>query len=83
MTCSVGPGGGGCFGFVSWERDSSYEASIWDMRRGRPVGKIASDARGTSYMPAVVVPVPLIARVQASACDGLGDQLRTFLTSRG
>jgi len=83
MTCSISPGGGGCFGFLSWQQDSSYEASVWDLRHGKSVGKLSSDATGTSYMPAVVIPLPLIARVQASACKGLGNQLRTFLTAQG
>ncbi len=79
LTCTISPGGGGCFGFVTWERDSSYEASIWDMKTGNQVGMISSDATGTSYMPAVILPIPLIARVQASACSGLARQLESFL----
>jgi hypothetical protein len=81
MTCTISPGGGGCFGFVTWARDSSYEASIWDLQTGMSVGRISSDASGTSYMPAMIVPVPIIARVQAQACDGLADQLTAFLTA--
>lgn len=81
MTCTISPGGGGCFGFVTWARDSSYEASIWDLQTGTSVGRISSDASGTSYMPAMIVPVPIIARVQAQACDGLADQLTAFLTA--
>ena len=79
MTCTLSPAGGGCFGFVSWEQDSNYESSIWDVRNQRGAGKISSDANGTSFMPAVIVPVPLIARVKASACNSLADQLQTFL----
>lgn len=81
MTCTISPGGGGCFGFVTWNRDSSYEASIWDLQSQQNVGRISSDASGTSYMPAVVIPVPIIARVQAQACDGMADQLRAFFTA--
>ena len=80
MTCTISPGGGGCFGFVTWNRDSSYEASIWDLREHKNVGRISSDASGTSYMPAVVLPVPIIARVQAQACDGMASQLEQFFT---
>lgn len=78
MTCTITAGGGGCFGFVTWNRDSSYEASIWDLQTLQTVGRISSDASGTSYMPAVIIPVPLIARVQAQACDGLAAQLKDF-----
>lgn len=79
MTCSVTTAGGGCFGFLTWENDSSYEAIVWDVRSGQAVGRVSSDAIGTSYVPAVVVPVPLIARVQNSACVSLSNQLKTFI----
>jgi hypothetical protein len=79
MTCSVTMTGAGCFGFLSWENDSSYEAQIWDIKSGTTVGKVSSDATGTSFMPAVIVPVPFIARVQSSACNSLADQLKTFI----
>ncbi|MDN3640259.1 hypothetical protein QWY82_15795 [Simiduia curdlanivorans] len=77
--CSVGPGGAGCFGFGTWDKESAYEATIWDFDKGQVVGKISADASGTSYMPAIIVPIPLIARVQNGACEGLGTQLRKFL----
>lgn len=80
LTCSISPTGGGCFGFLSWENDSAYEAQIWDIKNGTEVGKISSDANGTSFMPAVIVPVPFIARVQSSACSSLADRLKVFIT---
>jgi hypothetical protein len=80
MSCSVSVAGAGCFGFLSWENDSSYEASIWDIKHGTSVGKVSSDANGTSFMPAVIVPIPFIARVQTGACTSMASQLRTFIT---
>jgi hypothetical protein len=79
MTCSITTAGGGCFGFLTWENDSSYEATVWDVQSGKAVGRISTDALGTSYVPAVIVPVPLIARVQNSACNSLSEQLKTFI----
>jgi hypothetical protein len=79
MTCSVTTAGAGCFGFLTWEHDSSYEATVWDVQSGSAVGRVSTDALGTSYMPAVVLPVPLIARVQNSACNSLADQLKMFI----
>lgn len=79
MTCAVGPGGGGCFGFGTWTDDSNFEAEIWDMDTLSSVGSISADANGQSYLPAVVIPIPLIARVEANACSGLGSQLKTFI----
>ena len=79
MTCGVGAGGGGCFGFLTWENDASYEANIWDTEQQRTAGRVSSDAAGTSYMPALVVPIPIIARVQNNACTALANQLEGFI----
>ncbi|MBB6522389.1 hypothetical protein [Pseudoteredinibacter isoporae] len=79
--CAIGPGGGGCFGFGSWDEKSDYEASVWDYQKQSLVAKVSADAKGTSYMPALVVPIPLLARVQSNACKGLGSQLREIFIS--
>jgi hypothetical protein len=81
LTCAIGPGGGGCFGFGTWGTDANYEATIWDFTASAEVGKISTKASGQSYMPAVVIPIPIIAPVQGTACDGIGDQLLQFLSS--
>lgn len=77
--CSIGAGGAGCFGFGTWDKESDYEASVWDFRDRELSGKLSADAKGTSYMPAIIVPIPLIARVQQNACEGMASQLRKFL----
>lgn len=79
ISCTIGPGGGGCFGFGTWQDDSNFEAEIWDMDTLDTIGSISTDAVGQSYMPALVVPIPLIARVEANACSGLGNQLKQFI----
>lgn len=79
VTCAIGPGGGGCFGFGSWTDDSNFEAEVWDMDTLLSVGSISADANGQSYLPAIVIPIPLIARVEANACSGLGNQLKAFI----
>jgi hypothetical protein len=33
MSCAVGPGVAGCLGFGWWEKESAYEATIWDAGR--------------------------------------------------
>jgi hypothetical protein len=83
LACSVSPAGGGCFGFLTWENDASYEATIWDTDDGKTVGRISSDADGTSYMPAIVLPIPIIARVQNNACASMAKQLEEFLVNNG
>jgi hypothetical protein len=79
MSCAVGPGGGGCLGFVWWDTASDYEAVIWDLQGGELLGAVSADATGMSYVPALIVPLPLIARTQAAACKGLAEQLRGLL----
>jgi hypothetical protein len=79
LSCAAGPGGGGCFGLAWWENMSAYEASIWDLEDGTRAGRISTSVNGTSVIPAVVIPVPLIARTQAAACKGLAKQLKNFV----
>ena len=79
MTCALSTGGGGCFGLNWWERDSSYEASVWDVKNVETAGYISADANGTSYVAGMVIPIPLIARTGAAACKGLATQLKVFL----
>ncbi len=76
ISCGVGPGGAGCIGFGTWDDESKYEASVWDLRQSQSIATISTESAGTSYMPAVIVPVPIIARVRAAACDGLSAQLQ-------
>lgn len=83
LSCAAGPGGGGCFGFAWWETDSNYEASIWDLKELKSAGSVKADVTGTSYLPAIVIPVPLIARTQNAACKNLADRLRTFIADTG
>jgi hypothetical protein len=78
MACSLG----GCFGFGTWSHDANYEAVIWDFTDKAEVGQVNTTATGQSYMPAVIVPIPIIAPVQGTACDAIGVQLLEFLSSK-
>ncbi len=81
LSCAAGPGGGGCFGFAWWQDDADYEASIWDLDNAAAVGTVTADYSGTSFLPALVVPIPLIARTKSRACGGLAKQLKLFIVS--
>ena len=81
MQCAIATSGvPACFGFLSWDGESNYEATVWDVETGVTVGKLSSEASGTSFVPAIVVPVPFIARVQATACRSIADQIQSFIT---
>jgi hypothetical protein len=81
ISCAAGVAGAGCMGLAWWEDDARYDATIWDVRDLSSAGTIYADYNGRSVMPALIVPIPLIARPQAQACRGLTDQLKQFLTT--
>jgi hypothetical protein len=81
ISCAAGVGGAGCMGLAWWEDDARYDATVWDIEELENAGTIYADFRGRSVMPAIIIPIPLIARPQAQACRGMTEQLREFLTS--
>ncbi len=83
ITCAAGVGGAGCMGLAWWEDDSRYDATVWDIEKVESAGTIHADVKGRSVMPAIIIPIPLIARPRAHACRDLTDQLKQFLTSPG
>ncbi len=82
MACAIGPGGGGCFGFGTWGDEADYEAVIWDFTDRAEVGRVHTNTSGQSYMPALIIPIPIIARVKGAACDGIGEQILKFLSTK-
>ena len=80
LSCAAGPGGGGCFGFAWWDDTSSYEASVWDLSQEATVGSLSANVSGTSVIPAIVIPIPILARTQANACEGLTQQIVGFFS---
>ena len=82
ISCAVGPGGGGCFGFAQWDKLSVYEAIVWDLEELQEMGRLRVDSEGTSYLIGAVAPIPLLTPVKSDACASLGNQLKTFFTAR-
>ena len=79
MSCALCPAGGGCFGFGWWEKESDYDALVWDLKQAKTAGTISTNVVGTSAMVGVIVPLPFIARVRGAACDRLAEQISGFL----
>jgi hypothetical protein len=79
ITCTLGPAGGGCIGFGWWEKESDYQAIVWDLNTAKTAGSVSTNVTGTSALVGVLVPLPFIARVQGTACDRLAGQLGAFL----
>jgi hypothetical protein len=78
MSCVIGPVSG-CFGLGWWEKESGYVASVWDLNTASEVGSVSTDVTGTSVLIGALAPIPIITPVRRTACDRLGDQLRSFL----
>lgn len=73
--------GAGCLGFMAWQRASDVSAVVWDLRRGIQIAAIAAKVTGTTLMPALGLPVPLIAPTETASCSALGSHLAKFLTT--
>ena len=78
LACGAAPGMVGCIGFGWWEKQSDYQATIWDLRSAKSAGSVSTNVVGTSAILGLGVPLPFIARVQNTACDRMAGQLRTF-----
>lgn len=81
LSCALAPGAAGCIGFSTWEKDSTYEVEVWDMKTFDEVAELSSQGTGRSYMPAIVIPIPMIARVKTNACKGIADQIMSMFTT--
>jgi len=80
LACGAAPGGAGCIGFGWWQKESAYEATIWDLKQAKSAGSVGTNVTGTSAIVGAIVPLPFIARVQATACNRMSGQLRSFFS---
>lgn len=78
LACGAAPGAAGCIGFGWWEKESAYEATIWDLKQGKSAGSVGTNVTGTSAIVGAIVPLPFIARVEGTACERLSEELGLF-----
>lgn len=78
LSCAVGVGGAGCFGLLSWNKLSFYEAVVWNLAKMKEEGRVRVDSEGTNYVLGALVPIPLLTQSKGDACIGMGKQLRQF-----
>ena len=80
MSCTIGPAGGGCLGFSSWDKSAFFEAVVWNLNTLTEEARIRVDSEGTSYVIGVIAPIPLLTPVESQACSGMGEQLRSYFS---
>ena len=80
LACGAAPGAAGCIGFGWWQKESAYEATIWDLKQAKSAGSVDTNVTGTSAIVGAIVPLPFIARVEATACNRMSRQLRSFFS---
>jgi hypothetical protein len=83
LACGAAPGAAGCIGFGWWEKESDYEATIWDLKQAKSAGTVGTNVTGTSAIIGAVVPLPFVSRVQTAACNRMANQLRSFFNGTG
>lgn len=82
MLCGGGFGAGGCFGYSSGTRESSFNVTLLDLRdRGKPLDTSVTE-RGGVYIPAFILPIPFIAATETKACDDLASRIHEMLKNR-
>lgn len=79
MSCGLAPGGGGCFGYTTWDDEAQYDAQVWNVESLSHAGNATTQNSGTSYMPAVIIPIPILAGVQGAACDMLARRIERHI----
>lgn len=83
LACGAAPGAAGCIGFGWWEKESAFEATIWDIKQAKSAGSVGTNVTGTSAIVGAIVPLPFIARVEGTACSRLSEQLHAFFKGGG
>ena len=58
-----------------------HNMALSDLQDSEASGTVTADYSGTSFLPALVIPIPLIARTRSKACNGLANQLKLFIVS--
>lgn len=83
MQCGLGPFAAGCWGYTSWDKNAIFEAIVWDLVDLTEEARIRVDSEGTSYVIGLGAPIPLLTPVENEACQGLGDQLKSYFAQEG
>ncbi len=79
ILCGVVTGGGGCLGYAWGSRESSFNATILDIKDKNKLSKAISTQKGGIYVPAFIFPMPIMAATESKACQNLTSQIRDLI----
>lgn len=79
ILCGVFAGGGGCLGYAWGSRESSFNATILDIKDKNKLSKAVSTQKGVVYVPAFVIPMPIMAATESKACQDLASQIHALV----
>lgn len=82
IVCGGGFGAGGCLGFAWINKDTRIRVVIWDLQRPASASHHESRVEGTTWIPAVILPIPLPARTEAEACSDMSRKIVEFIRSQ-
>ena len=68
-------GGGGCLGFVWEDKETRLNAVLWTLYGSDEPTRVHISKQGTAIMPTILLPVPIPADTQTSACKALSFQI--------
>lgn len=79
ILCGAGYGGAGCLGFAWIDKDTRIDAVIWELYRQEQGAHLEDSARGTTLIPAFLLPIPIPAPTVSKACEGLGRRIVAYI----
>lgn len=80
ILCGASMGGGGCLGFAWGSHVSAFTASLFDLQDQGSPKELSSQETSGVYIPAFILPIPLMAPTEAAACEKLARDLHEVIS---
>ncbi len=82
VMCGASYGGAGCLGFIWQGESTTLGAILWDLGTSAQAAQSHATAKGTSLLPALILPIPIPAHSRSEACRELGQRIAATIESR-
>lgn len=82
VLCGGSAGGGGCFGFAWGTRESAYRATVIDLATAVPLATEAVSRSAGAYVPAFLIPVPIIGPTKTDACGEIARRIHARISGK-